>query len=70
MSGADRPNPRWKKRVRHAGSRVLSAVEGWTAPGGRPEWSESGMSALIATVTVVTGLMILLVMMITWLANS
>ena len=61
---------RWRRRVRHAGARVVSAVGEWTAPGGRPEWSEAGMSTLIAAVSVATALLFLLVMVITWLAKS
>lgn len=60
----------WKRRVRVAGSRVWSAVEGWTAPGARPERSESEVSTLVAVVTLAAGALFLLTMLLTWLSKS
>ena len=67
-----RPAPArvWKRRARIAGSRVWSAVEGWTAPGVRPERSESEVSTLVAVVTLAAGALFLLTMMLTWIVKS
>ncbi|WP_433825592.1 hypothetical protein ACQP2E_26185 [Actinoplanes sp. CA-015351] len=67
-----RPAPAdvWKRRMRVAGSRVWSAVEGWTAPGGRPERSESEVSMLVAVVTLAAGILFLMTMLLTWLFRS
>ncbi|MBB2944320.1 hypothetical protein FB565_004049 [Actinoplanes lutulentus] len=56
--------------MRVAGSRVWSAVEGWTAPGARPERSESEVSTLVAVVTLAAGALFLLTMLLTWLSKS
>lgn len=56
--------------MRVVGARVFSAVEDLTAPGARPERSESEVSTLVAVVTLATGALFLLIMMITWLAKS
>ncbi|BAL90868.1 hypothetical protein AMIS_56480 [Actinoplanes missouriensis 431] len=56
--------------MRVAGARVFSAVEDLTAPGTRPERSESEVSTLVAVVTLAAGALFLLIMMITWLAKS
>ncbi|MEU4692659.1 hypothetical protein [Actinoplanes sp. NPDC023714] len=56
--------------MRLAGARVWSAVEDWTAPGARPERSESEVSALVAVVTLAAGALILVTMLLTWLLKS
>ena len=60
----------WKRKMRVAGERVWSAVETWTAPGARPERSESELSALVAVVTLAAGALILLTMLLTWILRS
>ncbi|WP_229072827.1 hypothetical protein [Actinoplanes sp. DH11] len=60
----------WKRRVRHAGTRVFAVVEDWTAPGGRPPRSESEVSTLVAAVTLAAGGLFLLIMLVTWLTRS
>lgn len=59
----------WKRRMRVTGARFWSAVEGWTAPGPRPERSESEVSVLVAVVTAAAGGLILLTMLLTWLVR-
>ncbi|MEU4563286.1 hypothetical protein AB0F72_33315 [Actinoplanes sp. NPDC023936] len=67
---ATRSRRHWKRRMRVAGAWVWSAVEGLTAPGARPERSESEVSTLVAVVTLAAGALFLLIMMITWLTRS
>lgn len=64
MSGVDT-----LRRVRQAGMWVLSTVGNLATPVERPARSESGVSALVATVSLVTGLVFLLVMVVTWLTR-
>ncbi len=65
-----RPKDQCKRRLRSAGTRVMSAVENWTAPGGRPELSDAGLSTLVATVSVGASLLFLIAMVVTWLSRS
>ncbi|WP_157411040.1 hypothetical protein [Actinoplanes rectilineatus] len=65
----------WKRRLRYAGSRMLTTMGDWTAPGppgetARPTWSEANVSHLVGAVTIVTGLLFLAIMVVTWLAKA
>ncbi|WP_328477458.1 hypothetical protein OHA21_24555 [Actinoplanes sp. NBC_00393] len=57
------------RRLRHAGSRVLTTVGNLATPVDRPARSESGVSTLVATVTVVSSVLFLLIMLVTWLTR-
>ena len=59
----------WSRRLRDAGSRALSAVGNMATPVERPARSESGVSTLVAAVTVAAGLGFLLIMLVTWLTR-
>ena len=59
----------WSRRLRQAGCRALSTVGNLATPVDRPARSESGVSTLVATVTLATGLIFLLVMLVTWLSR-
>ncbi|MFC7528283.1 hypothetical protein [Actinoplanes sp. GCM10030250] len=59
----------WGDRLRAAGSRAISVVGNLATPVERPARSESGVSTLVAAVTLAAGLMILLVMLVTWLTR-
>ena len=50
------PGERARRRLRHAGDRLLTAVGDWTAPSERPaSYDENSMSTLVRTVTAVAG---------------
>ncbi|MEU4422007.1 hypothetical protein AB0F81_15390 [Actinoplanes sp. NPDC024001] len=68
MSGEDQVHV-WARRLRVAGARVLSTVGNLATPVERPARSESGVNTLVATVTLATGLIFLLVMLVTWLTR-
>ncbi|MBG0562759.1 hypothetical protein [Actinoplanes aureus] len=68
MSGVDQVHV-WVRRLRHAGSRVLSTVGNLATPVDRPARSEDGVNTLVATVTLAAGLIFLLVMLVTWLTR-
>jgi hypothetical protein len=59
-----------RRKLRVVSGKVWTAVEDWTAPGERPERSESEMSTLVARVTLAAGALILLTMILTWLIKS
>jgi hypothetical protein len=59
-----------RRKLRVVGGKVWTAVEDWTAPGARPERSESEMSTLVAVVTLAAGLLILVTMFLTWVFRN
>ncbi|GIE35602.1 hypothetical protein Ait01nite_086470 [Actinoplanes italicus] len=62
------PGERARRRLRHAGDRLLTAVGDWTAPSERPSsYDENSMSTLVRTVTAVAGAVFLLAMLLIWL---
>ncbi|MFC4065236.1 hypothetical protein [Actinoplanes subglobosus] len=67
MPSPNRDNAR--RRLRHAGDRLLTVVGDWTAPGEKPAFSETSMSTLVRTVTVVAAGVFLLAMLIIWIAR-
>jgi hypothetical protein len=62
------PGERARRRLRHAGDRLLTAVGDWTAPSERPaSFDENSMSTLVRAVTAVAGGVFLLAMLLIWL---
>jgi hypothetical protein len=62
------PGKRARRRLRHAGDRLLTAVGDWTAPSERPaSFDENSMSTLVRAVTAVAGGVFLLAMLLIWL---
>ena len=66
-SSSHRENAR--RRLRHAGDRLLTVVGDWTAPGDRPAFSDTSLSTLVRTVTLAAGGVFLMAMLIIWLAR-
>jgi hypothetical protein len=67
VPSSNRDNAR--RRLRHAGDRLLTVVGDWTAPGERPAFSDTSMSTLVRTVTVVAAGVFLVAMLIIWLVR-
>jgi hypothetical protein len=62
------PGDRARRRLRHAGDRLLTAVGDWTAPAERPSsFDEHSMCTLVRAVTAVAGGVFLLAMLLIWL---
>ncbi|GIE74157.1 hypothetical protein Aph02nite_01070 [Actinoplanes philippinensis] len=66
-SSSHRENAR--RRLRHAGDRLLTVVGDWTAPGERPAFSDNSLSTLVRTVTLAAGGVFLIAMLIIWLVR-
>ncbi|MEU8659599.1 hypothetical protein [Actinoplanes philippinensis] len=66
-SSSHRGNAR--RRLRHAGDRLLTVVGDWTAPGERPAFSDNSLSTLVRTVTLAAGGVFLIAMLIIWLVR-
>lgn len=56
----------WRRRIDHAGSRAMTLVGDWIAPGPRPGPSEPRISAIVALVALVGGVLPILIMVVTW----
>ncbi|MEU4162438.1 hypothetical protein [Actinoplanes sp. NPDC026670] len=65
LPSSNRDNAR--RRLRHAGDRLLTVVGDWTAPGERPALSDTSMSTLVRTVTLAAAAVFLIAMLIIWL---
>lgn len=62
------PGERARRRLRHAGDRLLTVVGDWTAPSRRPApYDDTSMNTLVRAVTAVAGGVFLVAMLIIWL---
>jgi hypothetical protein len=67
LPSSNRDNAR--RRLRHAGDRLLTVVGDWTAPGDRPTFSDDSLSTLVRTVTLAAAGVFLVAMLIIWLVR-
>ncbi|BCJ40727.1 hypothetical protein GCM10010168_72850 [Actinoplanes ianthinogenes] len=56
----------WRERLDRFGARAMTTVGDWIAPGSRAAASEPRISALVALVAVVGGVLPILIMAVTW----
>lgn len=56
----------WRQRLDRFGSRTMTTIGDWIAPGSRVPASEPRISALVALVAVVGGVLPILIMAVTW----
>ena len=56
----------WRERLDRFGSRAMTTVGDWISPGSRAAPSEPRISALVALVALVGGVLPILIMAVTW----
>ncbi len=56
----------WRRRIDRFGARAVGAVGDWISPGPRPGPSEPRISALVALVALVGGVLPIMIMVVTW----
>ncbi|GIE87529.1 hypothetical protein [Actinoplanes regularis] len=56
----------WRRRADRLGSRAMTLVGDWLAPGPRPGSSEPRISALVALVALAGGVLPIVIMVVTW----